>query len=160
MKKVKFLTQAGIIAAVYAVLTIVIPLSSGPVQVRVSEMLTVLPYYTPAAVYGLTAGCLIANIFAGNGPLDVVFGSLATLIAALLTSKAPKRVLAPLPPVVANAVIIPIVLKLALGAPFFLTVLTIAAGQLAACYGLGYPLMLLLERYGIKRGALSGGGKG
>ena len=84
--KVTFLTQAAVIAAIYVVLTIIFaPFSFGEVQVRISEALTVLPFFTPAAIPGLFVGCIIANLFGGAIPADIVFGSIATLLGALGT---------------------------------------------------------------------------
>lgn len=135
------------IAAVYATLTILLaPISYGMVQVRVAEMLMVLPYFMPAAVPGLFAGCLIANIFGGLGILDIVFGSLATLLSAYLVTKIKNKYLVPLPPVLVNAVIVGLILHLVLELPFYLTLIWVALGQLIACYGLGLPLLLLLEK--------------
>ena len=106
MKKEKliYLAQSGIIAAAYAALTLLFyPLSYGLSQLRVSEGLCILPYFTPAAVPGLFLGCIVANIFGGFGLLDIVCGSLATLIAAYATYKIKNKWLAPLPAVLANA---------------------------------------------------------
>ena len=147
MNKTRLLTEAAVIAAVYAVLTIVIPMSSGQIQVRVSEALTVLPAFTPAAIPGLFAGCLIANFFVGNGPVDVVFGSLATLVAAFLSYKMPKKWLVPLPPVIINAVVVAFVLNYVIKAPLLLTMFWVALGEVIACYGLGLPLLLQLEKH-------------
>ena len=84
--KVTFLTQAAVIAAIYVVLTIIFaPFSFGEVQVRISEALTVLPFFTPAAIPGLFVGCIIANLFGGAIPADIIFGSIATLLGALGT---------------------------------------------------------------------------
>ena len=142
----RYTAEAAIIAAMYAALTILIPGGSAEIQVRVSEALTVLPFFTPAAIPGLFAGCILANLAVGAGPYDIIFGSLATLIAAWLTSKMPSRYLAPLPPVVANAIIVAYVLNISIQAPLVATIGFVALGELIACYGLGYPLMLLLER--------------
>ena len=98
--KVTFLTQAAVIAAIYVVLTIIFaPFSFGEVQVRISEALTVLPFFTPAAIPGLFVGCIIANLFGGAIPADIIFGSIATLLGALGTYALRKksRFLAPLP---------------------------------------------------------------
>ena len=105
-KKLIFLVQAAAIAAVYVVLTVVgAAFAFGPVQVRFSEALTVLPYFTPAAIPGLFAGCIIANLTAGAIPLDIVFGSIATLIGALGSYALRKqKFLVPIPPIAANAV--------------------------------------------------------
>lgn len=147
-KSLTWIVQGAIIAAIYVVLTIAFaPISYGQIQVRISEILTVLPAFTPAAIPGLFIGCIAANIYGGAGAIDVVFGSLATLIAAILSSKMPKRWLVPLPPVVINGLVIGWVLNYVLGYPLLFSMLTVALGQLVACYGLGYPLMIILEKY-------------
>ncbi len=146
MKKTRFITEAAIIAALYAVLTIAIPGGSGQIQVRVSEALTILPFFTPAAIPGLFVGCLAANLFVGNGPYDIIIGSLATLLAAFVTWKMPRKFLAPLPPVIINAVAVAIILKLAANLPMPPTMGFVAIGEVIACYILGYPLLLLLEK--------------
>lgn len=145
---IRYLVEAAVIAAMYAALTILIPGGSGQIQIRVAEALTVLAYFTPAAIPGLFIGCLTANIFVGAGIYDVVFGSLATLIAAVLTNKMPSKYLAPLPPIVTNAVIVALVLKLSINAPLLVTMGFVALGELIACYGLGYPLILFMEKQG------------
>jgi uncharacterized membrane protein len=155
MKSTKFLVQAALIAAIYAVLTISLaPFSYGIMQVRISEALTVLPFFTPAAIPGLFIGCLIANIYGGLGIIDIVFGSLATLIAAVLSYLLRKqKFLVPIPPIIVNAVVVGIILYYAfindpdLKAPLLVIMGWVGLGQLIACYGLGYPLMLLLKRY-------------
>ena len=140
MKKTTTIVQAAMIAAIYVVLTMAVStlnLASGAIQVRVSEALTVLPYFTAAAVPGLTIGCLIANLLTGAAPYDVVFGTLATLLGAvgtLLISRyrLPERhqdkrdqserrqnqkrqFLCTLPPVLSNMLIIPFVLRYGYG---------------------------------------------
>lgn len=102
------LTQAAIIAALYAALTIVImPASYGVMQFRVSEALTVLPAFTPAAIPGLFIGCMVANLVSPVGVVDVVIGSTATLIAAVASYKLrDHKLLVPLPPVITNAVMV------------------------------------------------------
>ena len=141
-------TRAAMIGAIYALLTVIFaPISYGMIQVRISEMLMVLPFFTAAAIPGLFVGCFIANIYGGQGILDIVFGSLATLLAAYLVSITSNKYLVPLPPVIINAVIVGWVLHVVLGFPFYLTALWVGLGQLIACYGLGLPLLLLLERY-------------
>ncbi len=153
MNKTKFLTQAAMIAAIYVVLVEVFkPFSYGIMQVRIAEVLTVLPYFTPAAVPGLTVGVIISNIIGPYGPLDIVVGSLATLIAAYFTYKMRKKILAPLPPIVVNAIIIGFMLYyIFLGSPDETPLLAImgwvALGQTIVCYGLGYPFMLILDKY-------------
>lgn len=146
MNKVRFLVEAAIIAAMYAVLTIINPWSSGEFQVRISEALTVLPFFTPAAVPGLFIGCLIANIFVGAGIYDIVFGSLTTLLAAIASYRIKTKLLVPLPPVILNAVVVAYILNITVNAPLVVTMGLVALGELLACYGLGYPLMLYLEK--------------
>jgi uncharacterized membrane protein len=103
---VKFITQAAVIAAIYVVLVVIFNyISFGPVQFRIAEALTILPYFTPAAIPGLFVGCIIANILGGAIVWDVVFGSIATLIGAIGTYLLRKhKWLAPVPPIVANTI--------------------------------------------------------
>ncbi|MFO8192749.1 MAG: QueT transporter family protein [Bacillota bacterium] len=146
-KRFSHWTRAAMIAAIYALMTVIFaPISYGMIQVRISEMLMVLPFFTGAAVPGLFVGCLIANIYGGYGIIDIVFGSMATLISAYLVTKIKHRWLVPLPPVVINALIVGAVLHSVLGLPFYLTVAWVGAGQVIACYGLGLPLLMILEK--------------
>ncbi|MBE7031198.1 MAG: QueT transporter family protein [Ruminococcaceae bacterium] len=154
----KHLTQAAAIAAIYIILSFVFqPISFGAVQCRIPELLTVLPVFTPAAVPGLFAGCLLSNLLMGGAlPADIVFGSLATLIAAFLTRKLRKnKLIALIPPVVVNAVVVGTYLHQLVSPEISLWVNMglVFLGQLGSCYLLGYPLSLLLERY---RGQLFG----
>ena len=127
-KKVLFVAQAALIAAIYVVLTYFVSafhLASGAIQVRISEALTILPFFTPAAIPGLAIGCLLSNLLTGCLPMDVVFGSLATLIGAVGSYLLRRyKWLVPLPPVVAKTVIVPYVLAYVYGAegtiPFFM----------------------------------------
>lgn len=152
-KKAYFITQAAVVAAIYVVLTLAInafDLASGAIQVRISEALTILPYFTPAAVPGLFIGCLLSNLFTGAPIWDIIFGSLATLLGALGTYLLKKQKwLAPLPPIVANVLIIPPVLHFAYGfpggIPFFM--LTVGIGEIISCAFLGMPLLFLLQKY-------------
>lgn len=146
--KIRFIVEAAVIGAIYAVITLLFaPISYGMFQLRISEALTILPALTFSAVPGLFVGCLAANILGGNGPLDIIFGSLATLTAAYLSYKMPKKSLVPLPPIIVNALVIGIILSIILEMPLYLTVFWVGAGQAAACYGLGYPLLLKLNKY-------------
>ncbi len=146
------LVQGAIVAAIYAALTLVWPLSIGPVQCRISEALCVLPYLMPSAVPGLFVGCLIGNLISGAVALDVVFGSLATLLAALCTYFMGKHKLptwlAPLPSVVINALVVGAVLTYCYeyGLSYGLAVLQVGGGQAIACFVLGLPLLQLLIR--------------
>jgi len=143
----KYWTRAAMIGAVYAVLTITLaPISYGVIQVRVAEALTILPFFTTAAIPGIFVGCLIANIYGGYGLPDIIFGSLASLAAAFVSSRIKVKYLVPLPPVVINAVVVGFILHFALEFPLHLAILWVAAGQILACYGLGLPLLLILEK--------------
>ena len=151
MKKTRFLVQAAAIAAIYVVLTLIFaPVSYGEslIEFRISEMLTVLPFYTPAAVPGLFVGALLSNLFSPVGSIDVFLGSLASLIAAFLSYKMPKKALVPLPPVVVNGLIIGGMLHYVNHFPFLLSVLSVMIGQTVTCYGLGTILIRVLDRYG------------
>ncbi len=149
-KTTKYLLQGAIIAAVYAVLTIVLaPISYGPMQVRISEALTVLPVFTPAAIPGLFVGCFVANMVGPYGAIDMICGSIATLIAAMLTYKLRNNTwFAPLPPVVLNGVIIGGMLHFAYGVPNLPACMAwVAIGEAIVCYAVGVPLIKLLGRY-------------
>lgn len=151
-KKTMYLTHAAAIAALYVVLTFLanaFGLANYAVQLRFSEALTILPFFTPAAIPGLFAGCLLANIFTGAALPDIIFGSLATLIAALGTWKLRNhKWLAPLPPIIANAVIIPPVLLFAYGIkPLWLSFLTVTLGEILSCGVLGMLLLFTLQKY-------------
>ena len=105
-KKALFITQAAVIAALYVVLVVVFNyISFGPIQFRVAEALTILPYFTPAAIPGLFIGCILANVIGGAVVWDIIFGSIATLIGAVFTYllRNKSKFLAPLPPVLANS---------------------------------------------------------
>lgn len=146
-KKVKFMVKAGIIAALYVVITLsILPLAYEGMQVRVSEALTVLPYFTPAAIPGLFIGCFLANLGSPLGWLDVILGSLSTLVAAFLASKIKIKALVPIPSIVINALVVPYVLWVTLGLPYIINVLWVGLGQMIAVYVLGYPLLLLIDR--------------
>jgi uncharacterized membrane protein len=144
----KYIAQAGIIAALYAAITIVLaPISYGPVQIRVSEALTVLPYLTPSAIPGLFLGCLLANVYGGLGIYDIIGGSLLTLIAGFFTyllSKKGKPILAPFPPVLFNAFGVSLYLHFLFKMPYWLTVVYVGGGEIVACYLLGYPLLKII----------------
>ena len=149
-KKVLFITQAAMIAAVYVVLTYVFaPISFGEVQFRISEALTILPVFTPAAIPGVFVGCLLGNMLGGAVLPDIIFGSLATLIGAVGTYLLRKHPVpfAPVPPILANTVIVPFVLKYAYGVehgiPFIM--LTVCIGEILACGILGLALYAVLK---------------
>ena len=150
--KVQFMTQAAMIAAIYVVLCVVFqPISYGPIQTRIAEALTVLPFFTSAAIPGLFVGCLIANVLGGGIILDVIAGSVATLIAAFATYalRNKSKYLASVPPVAANALIIPWVLKSGYGEPLPIPFMmgTVALGEILTATIIGTILLLVLDRY-------------
>jgi uncharacterized membrane protein len=112
--------------------------------VRIAEALVVLPFIDSSAIIGLFLGCILANIYGGLGMVDIIGGSLCTLIAAYLTYKVNNPKLAPLPPVLINAFGVSIYLHLLFDLPYWITVLYIGIGEVIACYVLGYPLLILL----------------
>lgn len=158
MKKLtlRHITTAAAVGAVYAVLSIfgsVFGITFGTVQCRFSEALCVLPFFLPETAWGLGVGCLIANLLSPYGVLDIVVGSAATLLAALLTARCQKKWLAPLPPVIANTVLIGLVLayeQAGTSAAFWPTyafnALTVGLGEAVACYGLGGLLLWRLDK--------------
>lgn len=158
-KNVTYLTHAAMIAALYVVLTFLanaLGLANGAIQIRFSEALTILPFFTPAAVPGLFVGCIISNLLTGCMPLDILFGSLATLIGALLTyiigQKCPMPIskwLAPIPPILSNTLIIPFILAFVYQFEgslvyFFITVFV---GEVISCYVLGIILFHSIYKY-------------
>lgn len=146
-KKFLFLTKSALIAAVYFVLTILFaPISYSLMQVRIAEGLCVLAYFTPAAIPGLALGCLLANLSSPFGLIDIVFGTLATTLAALFANKLKNKYLVPLPAVLFNAFIVGYVLRTMLSVHYLLAMFWVAAGQLLACYGFGLPLLIFLEK--------------
>lgn len=156
-QKVRFITLSATIAALYVVLTLVsaiFGLSSGAIQVRISEALCVLTFFTPAAVPGLTIGCLVANLITGANLLDVVFGTLATFIGALggyyLRN---NKWLITIPTVVANTIIVPLVIVYGFGVtdmtlPFI--AFTVCLGELISATLLGSGLLSILKKYNFK----------
>ncbi len=149
-KKLVFICQAAVIAALYVVLTYVFSaFASGVIQVRVSEALTILPAFTPAAIPGLVIGCLLSNTLTGCVLLDIIFGSVATLIGALGSYALRRHTwLVPIPPIVSNMIIVPFVLRYAYGAtdafPFMIA--TVGAGEIISCYLLGMLLYGTLKK--------------
>ena len=152
----KKLVYGALIAAIYAVLTIVLaPLSYGAVQVRVSEVLTVIPFFSSFSVLGLTIGCLISNLLSPIGILDIVFGTLATFASAFLTYKIGKSnlkykiYLAPLPAVIINGIVVGILINISLPSSpmvYISSMLLIAFEEMLPCYVLGLPLLILIDR--------------
>lgn len=149
---VLLMVQAAMIAAIYVVLTFIanaFGLANYAIQVRFSEALTILPYFTPAAIPGLFIGCILSNILTGCALPDIIFGSIATLIGAILTRKLRKnKWLAPIPPIVANAVIVPFVLLYAYGIkPLWFSFVTVTIGEIISCGILGMLLLFALKKY-------------
>ena len=169
--RVRFLVQAAMIAALYTVLTLVAAMLNwayDPVQFRFSEAMTVLPMFTPAAIPGLAVGCFLSNVWSNMGVMDMIFGTLATLLAAVATRAARHvrvkgiPVLAPLPPVVCNALIVGLEITLVspggfLWPAFLANALSVGAGELVVCYVLGLPLAILLDRLDAENKLFSGG---
>lgn len=160
--RTQFIAKAAVIAATYAMLTLALaPLSFGSVQLRLSEAMVVLAYFSPSAVVGLTLGCAVANIWSPFGIIDIVFGSLATLLAATTTYFLPKRgffkFLAPLPSVIFNALIIGGVITVSMGtsdsfaAVYITNCFAIALPQTLVCYVAGLPLLLYLDSSGLSK---------
>ena len=149
--KTRNLVYGALIAAIYIVLTMMFrPISFGPIQFRISEILCVLPYFTPAAIPGVFIGCLISNMLGGAMMMDVVFGSLATLIGALGSYLLKgNRYLVSLPPIVSNTLIIPWVLKFAYGSEdmIWYMMITVGIGEILAIGVLGQFLLTALMRY-------------
>ncbi len=144
--KVTSLVTAAMIAALYVVLSFAIKafgLDSGAIQVRISEALTILPYFTTASIPGLAIGCLLFNLLSGAALLDILFGALATLIGAVgsyLIAKTAKKTawlkfLVPVPPILANAFLVPWVLKTAYGLQdaYWYLVVTVGIGEIISC---------------------------
>ena len=156
---VRDLTFAALVAALYAVMGYfgdIMSLTFGPVQLRFAEALTVLPFVFPAAAPGLAVGCLITNLLSPYGPMDVIFGTLATAIAAWLTVRAPRWYLAALPPILVNAVILPPMWAWAeigaVNSAFWMAcgwnVVTFILTETLVCYVLGTLLLKALPRIG------------
>ena len=154
--RILYLAQAGLIAALYTVLTLIVSalgLASGVIQIRLSEALCILPIFLPAAIPGLTIGCLISNLITGCIWQDILFGTLATLIGAVgarLLRKIPW--LAPLPTVVANTVIVPFVLAYGYGFEggvlYFMG--TVGIGELLSAYLAGMVFYYAVKPYAAR----------
>ncbi len=149
-KNTSFITEAAVIAAIYTVLVMIFSYSSfGPIQFRIAEALTILPYFTPAAIPGVTLGCFLSAVLTpGTSVYDMIFGSLATLIAAILSYRLRgNKFLVPIPPIVVNALVIPWVLKFAYGnaQPILLNTLTVGGGELVVVGILGMLLLFSLD---------------
>lgn len=152
-KNVTYLTHAAVIAALYVVLTLLanaLGLANHAIQVRFSEALTILPFFTPAAIPGLFAGCILSNVLTGCLPLDVLFGSLATLVGAFGTYLLRRnKWLAPVTPIAANTLIVPFVLAYVYqfegSIPYFMV--TVGLGEVISCGILGMLLLNMLQKY-------------
>ena len=149
LHKTRWIAHAAMIAAIYIIVTwLFAPFGFGEIQVRISEALTILPAFTPAAVPGLFVGCLIGNILGGAILPDIIFGSLATLIGAVLVYRMRDRhsFLLPLPPILSNTLIVPFVLRYGYGValPLPLLMFSIGIGELISCGVLGMILHLSL----------------
>ena len=154
-KSILFMTQSAMIAAIYVVLTVLFaPFGFGQIQVRIAEALTILPYFTPAAIPGLFIGCLIGNIIGGAIIPDIIFGSLATLIGACFTYLLRKRskFLAPVPPILANTIVVPLILYYAYGLnlPIPFMMLTVGIGEIISCGVLGMILFSAVKKMPIE----------
>ena len=148
-KKVNYVVKAGVIAAIYVVLVMIFSFSSfGPIQFRIAEAMTILPFFTGAAVPGLFVGCLVANFLGGAIIWDTIFGSLATLAAAYLSYKLRKKEwLVPIPPILINTVVVGFVLKYAYGIPDGILVLMggVFLGEVVSVLGFGMLLLNALK---------------
>lgn len=148
---IRRITTAAVVGAAYIVLSLlgsIFGISFGPIQCRFSEALCVLPFLFPETAWGLFIGCLVVNILSPYGLLDLVVGSLTTLLAALLTARCPNRYLAPLPPVLLNGILIGGIIAFeqtgfgaAFAAAFWFNACSVAVGEAIACYGLGLLLL-------------------
>lgn len=154
MKKIstRYLAQSAVIAALYTALTVVFaPISFGAIQVRIAEVMTILPMFTSAAIPGLFIGCILANLLGGGIILDVVFGSIATLLGAVFGYILRRnRWLVPIPTVISNTIIVPLVLRYGYGLdiPLPLLMMYIAAGEIVGCYLLGELFASVLLKHG------------
>lgn len=153
------IAAAALVGALYTVLGYfgnIFGLNFGSVQCRIAEALTVMPFLSPLSTWGLFIGCLITNILSPYGLPDLIFGSLATLLAGFLTSRCKNKWLAPLPPVLCNAVMVGGLLAFqttgfsaAFMGAFLYNALTVGVGELIACYVLGIPLLTVLSRTNV-----------
>jgi len=146
----KYITFSALIGALYAVLTVLLaPISYGPMQVRVAEAMTVLPFLFPQAIPGLYVGCMVANIWGGYGPIDIFGGSALTLIAALLTywlRRFNTPWLAPIPPIVLNAFGVGYYLHVLADTPLWATIGWVGLGEAIACFAIGMPLLFAIRK--------------
>lgn len=156
---VRSLALSGIIAAIYAALTLLLPIPQyGGVQLRVAEAMTLLPFLVPEAALGLTVGCFLANLLGSPYVLDWVFGTLATFLAAVITRRMPNKWLAAVPPVLCNAAIVgaeiayfSVLDGAAFGPAFAFNAFTVGLGEAVACFVLGVPLVSWMQKNGFMR---------
>ena len=152
MKQSSNLTRGALIAALYAVLTLLsnaLGLANGAIQLRISEALTILPMFTTAAIPGLFIGCLISNLLTDGVIANIVFGSVATLIGALLTRVFKKNTfLACLMPVLSNTIIVPFIIIYSYGVTgtYWYFALTVFIGEAISVFALGLPLASAIKR--------------
>ena len=153
-KKIRSLTLGAMIAATYVVLTYIaniFGLASGAIQIRISEALTILPYFTPAAIPGLFIGCILANLLTGCAVWDIVFGSIATLIGAVTASLLRNRSkwLAPVPNIISNSLIVPFVLIYVYGLKeaYYIHLISVFIGEIISGGVLGMILFFILEKH-------------
>jgi uncharacterized membrane protein len=141
------LTRIAIYASIYVALTLIFSaISYGPIQFRISEFLTVFPFIDPISIIGLFIGCFISNFFSPAGWIDVIFGSLFTLIAGYLTYKMPKIYLAPIPPIVVNALGVSLYLHVFFKLPYWLNVFYIALGDAVVTSFIGLPILIYIDK--------------
>ncbi len=150
MKKipVKKIAYSAVVAAMYFALTILLqPVSYGPIQLRLSEALVMLPYIMPESILGITIGCALANCFSVFSVYDAVFGTLATLVAGILTSRIKNRFLAGIPPVLVNALVLPLMwYLLGVETAYYISLLSIIASESLVVYCIGIPLTALIQK--------------
>lgn len=154
------LVKMAVVAAIYTVLTVMLaPISYGVIQFRISEIMVLLAFFNPIYIGGLTLGCLISNIFGGNGPLDIIFGTFATFISVVAISFTSKVLrankfglaIASIWPVIFNGIIIGWMLNIVSGAPLILTMLEVGLSEFIIISIIGVPVALLLKnKYGDK----------
>lgn len=152
MKRTQYFTRAAVISAIYVVITYIFkPISYGPFQIRISEMLTLLPVVESSAVLGLFIGCFVANLLGGMGPWDIYFGSILTLVSAYLTSKTDNVFIGALPPILLNMFGVSFYLSKLYGIPYYYAVFTVGIGQLIAVAGIGIPIFTMMKKTGITK---------
>ncbi|AMP20066.1 hypothetical protein AZF37_01745 [endosymbiont 'TC1' of Trimyema compressum] len=149
----RFFAEVAIIASLYAVLTVVLPISYGPIQFRIAEALIVLVCFRRSALPGLIVGCLIANLFSPFGLPDVIFGTLATAVGVGIVYKLRHRKIGwvMLPPLIANSLIVGIELTVFAGIPFWFSAGGVFLGEIVILYGLGIPFYYALKKMKFKQ---------